>query len=414
MSRLKVLYLHQHFTTRAGSTGTRSYEMARELIARGHEVHIVCGSFEVANSGLTMPFVRGRRSGDVDGIRVTEFEIPYSNSDSLVSRSRAFIGFAMRTTVLALKEPYDLVFATSTPLTAGVPAIAAKYLRRKVFVFEVRDLWPELPKAMGVITNPVILKALSVLEWVSYRAANGCIGLSPGIVDGIKRRNQKAKPVAMIPNGCDVDLFLEPEKDISLQRANTDQLFTAVFTGAHGRANGLDAVLDAAAELITRGRLDIRLLFIGEGGMKPALVKRAEAEGLTNCEFRSVIPKTELSNLLSQVNVGLMCLANVPAFYFGTSPNKFFDYLAAGLPVLNNYPGWVGSIIKEEEVGYVVEPESPIAFADALCEMADNPGTLQDMSKNARLCAQTRFNRKELASQFVDFLENVAQDSSKL
>lgn len=405
---MKVLYLHQHFTTRAGSTGTRSYEMAKELIARGHSVHIVCGSFEVANSGLTNPFVKGRREGTVDGIRVTEFHIPYSNSDSLLSRSRAFIGFALRTAVITLREPYDLVFATSTPLTASLPAILARYLRGKVFVFEVRDLWPELPKAMGVITNPVILTVLSALEWVSYRSAKGCIGLSPGIVEGIKSRCQEGKPIAMIPNGCDVDLFAEPARKNGNQQSGALQSFTAIFSGAHGRANGLDAALDAAAELLERGRVDIRLLFVGEGGLKPALVERAEDENLTNCEFRSVIPKTELSQLLSQVDVGLMCLANVPAFYYGTSPNKFFDYLAAGLPVLNNYPGWVATIIEEERVGRVVEPESPKAFADALCEMVDNPDHLQKMSENARLCAQVRFNRKALATQFVDFLESVA------
>jgi len=405
---MKVLYLHQHFTTRAGSTGTRSYEMARELVARGHQVHIVCGSFEVANSGLTDEFVRGRRSGLVDGIRITEFHIPYSNSDSLLARSRAFLGFAMKTTGVALKEPYDVVFATSTPLTASIPAIVARLLRRKTFVFEVRDLWPELPKAMGVITNPVILHALSVLEWVSYRSAKACVGLSPGIVDGIKARSQADKQVALIPNGCDVDLFIEPLTAKFDKHDDDGQPFTAVFSGAHGRANGLDAVLDVAAHLQSMGRTDIRLLFIGEGGMKPALVKRAQDEGLSNCEFRSVIPKTELPQLLAEVDVGLMCLANVPAFYYGTSPNKFFDYLAAGLPVLNNYPGWVASIVENEKVGCVVQPQLPEDFANALCHLADNPQLRREMSDNARRCAQTRFNRKALATQFVDFLESVA------
>lgn len=404
---MKVLYLHQHFTTRAGSTGTRSYEMARELIARGHSVHMICGSFEVANSGLTEEFVKGRRSGMVDGIHITEFHIPYSNSDSLISRTKAFLGFALKTTLVALKEPYDLIFATSTPLTAGIPAIVARHLRRKAFVFEVRDLWPELPKAMGVVTNPVILKALSVLEWVSYRSAKACIGLSPGIVEGIKARSKEGASVALIPNGCDVDLFLEPDAAKYDRQNKAEQPFTAIFSGAHGRANGLDAVLDAAAQLKKMGRTDIRLLFIGEGGLKPGLVKRAEEEGLSNCEFRSVIPKTELSTLLSQVDVGLMCLANVPAFYYGTSPNKFFDYLAAGLPVLNNYPGWVASIVEEDKVGKVVAPESAEAFANALCQMADDPAMLKEMSENARRCAATRFNRKELATQFVDFLETV-------
>lgn len=404
---MKVLYLHQHFSTRAGSAGTRSYEMARALIARGHAVHLVCGSFEAANSGLSSEFIKGRRSGEVDGIYITEFHIPYSNSDSFLSRSYAFLVYALRTTQIALKEPYDLIFATSTPLTASLPAIVARYVRRKTFVFEVRDLWPELPKAMGVIKNPVILKTLSALEWVSYRAAKACIGLSPGIVEGITARSQRGKAIAMIPNGCDVDLFIKPDSKKYAAPRSLENPFTAVFTGAHGRANGLDAVLDAAAELKRRGRMDIRLLFIGEGGLKPMLVQRAQDEVLTNCEFRSMMPKTELPQLLAMADVGLMCLANVPAFYYGTSPNKFFDYLAAGLPVLNNYPGWVASIIEEENVGRVVGPESPSAFADALCQMADDPDSQREMAQNGIRCAASRFNRKALATQFVDFLESV-------
>ena len=407
---MNVLYLHQHFTTRAGSTGTRSYEMARELVSRGHKVHIVCGSFEVASSGLVGDFVNGRRTGEVDGIRVTEFHIPYSNSDSLISRSKAFLGFAMRTTGVAMKEPYDLVFATSTPLTASIPGIAARYFRRKPFVFEVRDLWPELPRAMGVITNPVVLSLLSGLEWLSYRAAKASVGLSPGIVEGIKARSRRAQPVAMIPNGCDVDLFVEPQSNKYDRKYTNKDPFTAIFSGAHGRANGLDAVLDAAVELKRQGRDDIRLLFIGEGGLKPSLVKRAKNEGLNNCEFRPVIPKTELVDLLAKIDVGLMCLANIPAFYYGTSPNKFFDYLAAGLPVVNNYPGWVASIVEDDKLGTVVEPQNPVEFAAALCNLADNPAQMRKMAANARACADNRFNRKHLAKEFVDFLEVVVTE----
>lgn len=403
---MRVLYFHQHFTTRAGSTATRSYEMAQMLISRDHQVHIVCGSNEVAKSGLDGPYKNGKRSGLVDGITVTEFHIPYSNSDGLVKRTRAFLSFAFRSMWLALTEQYDIVFASTTPLTAGIPGIAAKLIRRKPFVFEVRDLWPELPKAMGVITNPAVLACMSALEWTSYRCANACIGLSPGIVEGIQRRSQKNKTIAMIPNGCDVDLFS------STTVSEPKPVFTAIFSGAHGVANGLDAVLDAAALLKTRGHEHIRFLFIGEGREKPRLMKRVVSEQLDCCEFRSAIPKTELVNLMQQVDVGLMILDNVPAFYFGTSPNKFFDYIAAGLPVLNNYPGWLASIIEEEQLGVVVPPESPEAFATALYDLSKDRSALVSMSTNSRNCAAKRFNRHVLAVQFSEFLESVLDKRS--
>ena len=405
---MKLLYLHQHFTTRQGSTGTRSYEMARAMIAAGHEVHIVCGSFQVACSGLTDEYSNGVRKGYVDGIYVTEFEIPYSNGDGFATRVKAFLLYAWRSTKLALTEPYDVVLATSTPLTAGIPGIVAKLLRRKTFVFEVRDLWPELPKAMGVITNPIILTLMSALEWVSYRCADACIGLSPGIVQGIKARSAPDKDVALIPNGCDIDLFGTPtlSSEVPLEGYENGK-FTAIFSGAHGKANGLDALIDTAKILQIRGRLDIRILFVGEGGDKDRLTEKAKALGIANCQFESMIPKTELAQLLKTVDVGLMVLANVPAFYFGTSPNKFFDYIAAGLPVINNYPGWVASIVEEENMGIVVPPEDPELFADALCRLADDSALKNSMGMNARLCAEKRFGRMELAAQFVDFIESL-------
>lgn len=176
---MKVLYFHQHFSTPEGSTGTRSYEMSQRLIARGHQVTMVCGSGQMAKSGLRGEPVNGMRRGLVDGIDVIELYLPYSNYDSLLRRSWIFLLFAWRSIGLALRLKYDLLFATSTPLTAGIPGVFASLLRRKPFVFEVRDLWPELPREMGVITNPVILGAMSVLEWLSYHTAKGSVGLSP-------------------------------------------------------------------------------------------------------------------------------------------------------------------------------------------------------------------------------------------
>jgi glycosyltransferase involved in cell wall biosynthesis len=397
---MRVLYFHQHFSTPKGSTGTRSYEMAKALIAAGHEVVVVCGSYWAGQTGLTEPFKKGVRRGFVEGIEVIELELSYSNADSFLKRTLTFLRFSIASIAIALREPCDVVFATTTPLTAGLPGIAARWLRGKRFVFEVRDLWPELPKAMGVIKNPVILSLLSGLEWASYRSAHACIGLSPGIVEGIKKRSQKNKPIAMIPNGSDLYLF---DEDISALRPEgvSDKDFVAVFTGTHGIANGLDAVLDAAEELKRRGREDIKLVFIGDGKSKPALVKRAQEKGLSTCVFMGLVPKTELVRYLAGADVGLMILANVPAFYYGTSPNKFFDYLAAGLPVLCNYPGWLAEMIEKHDIGIAVPPENPQVFADALEVLAADPARLEAKQSNAKSLAQQHFDRASLAQNFV-------------
>lgn len=403
---MHVLYFHQHFSTPSGSTGTRSYEMAQSLIAHGHSVTMVCGSGKMATSGLMGSPVGGMRRGNVNGIDVIELCLPYSNYDSFIKRAWTFWLYAWRSIGLAFRLDYDLLFATSTPLTAGIPGIVMKLFRKKPFVFEVRDLWPELPREMGVITNPLILKAMDILEWLSYHSADTCIGLSPGIVKGITRLNIPAERVAMIPNGCDLELFKPRQhEDRELVTGTHNDDFVAIFCGAHGMANGLDAVLDAAKILKSRNEKNIKLVFIGDGKLKPRLMLRAEREELDNCIFLDPAPKLELAKTTTKADVGLMILANVPAFYYGTSPNKFFDYISSGLAVLNNYPGWLAGLIDQNDCGIPVLPDDPHAFADALVVLRDNPERTRRMGINARKLAELEFSRTKLAGQFVSFLE---------
>jgi glycosyltransferase involved in cell wall biosynthesis len=404
---MRLLYFHQHFSTREGSTGTRSYEFARRLVARGHHVTMVCGSAATGKTGLSGPFANGIRRGRVDGIDVIEVEVPYSNRLGFIRRALAFLRFAFRSTRIALSEPCEVVFATSTPLTAAIPGIAAARLRGRLFVFEVRDLWPELPKAMGVITNPIVLTAMSALEWLAYRSATACVALSPGIAEGIRRRSKPSTPVHIIPNGCDNDLFggataapWRPE-----QVASTDLL--AIFPGAHGIANGLDAVLDAAKVLLKRNRSDIKILLVGDGMMKPHLVQRAKDEGIANVVFLDPVTKTRLAGLMQATDLGLMTLQNVPEFYRGTSPNKFFDFIAAGKPVVNNYPGWLADMISTRHCGLVVPPDDPKAFADALEYASANRDEVLLMGQAAQQLAREEFDRDFLAHRFCNLLESL-------
>jgi glycosyltransferase involved in cell wall biosynthesis len=401
---MKVLYFHQHFSTPKGSVGIRSYKMARRLLSRGHQVTMVCGSYGGGETGLSMPFARGRRRGLVDGIEIIEFDLAYSNSDGLFKRAFTFLKFAAHSIGLAFTERYDVLFATTTPLTAGIPGIFARWLRGKPFVFEVRDLWPELPRAMGVIKNPVVLWAMGVLEWASYRSAHRAIGLSPGIVEGIAHRGVPRERIALVPNGCDLAIFSDAADPWRPEQVRATDLL-AVFAGTHGVANGLQALLDAAVELKRRGRNDIKLLLIGNGKLKPGLQTRAQREGLTNVVFHDPVNKVRLAGLMAATDVGIQCLANVPAFYYGTSPNKFFDYIAAGLPVLNNYPGWLAEMITRHQCGFAVPPDSPAAFADALEQAAGDRSALKAMGKRGLFLAQQEFDRSLLSDRWVDWVE---------
>lgn len=172
-------------------------------------------------------------------------------------------------------------------------------------------------------------------------------------------------------------------------------------SGPLGRAHVLDLGAHSG-KMAGAGGFDFRK---DQGKLKRALQARAGTDGLDNVVFHPPVPKPKLAGLMAEADIGMQILANVPAFYYGTSPNKFFDYIASGLPVLNNYPGWLASMIEESGCGYVVPPESPAAFADALIDAADHREKLLAMGERARQLAVGRFDRSQLAGQFVAELD---------
>ncbi|MBN2446793.1 MAG: glycosyltransferase family 4 protein [Phycisphaerae bacterium] len=409
---MHVAYIHQHFSTRKGSTGTRSYELSQRLIKAGHKVTLICGTY--AGSDATVDGDARVVESDIDGIRVLRVAEPYSNQMGFARRVLAFWRFAQTAQRLVVESKADLVFATSTPLTVGIPGMKGAKRLGVPFVFEVRDLWPELPITMGIVKNPVLKWYLRRLERKIYNAAAWINALSPGMKEGICRAGYSADRVSVIPNASDLDVFHPSTEPLTDERFGSADEFRLVFTGAHGLANGLDAVLDAVAEIKRRGERGVRFVFIGDGKLKPHLMERARQEGLDPwVSWASPVSKNELAEILPRFDVGMMILKDVPAFYYGTSPNKFFDYIASGLPVLNNYPGWLADMIAEHKCGTAVPPGDPVAFADAVLHMRDNRDQLPEMGRNARALAEARFSREELGRQFVDVIERVYAEHGK-
>jgi glycosyltransferase involved in cell wall biosynthesis len=406
---MHALYIHQYFATPNGNTGTRSYEFARRLLKAGHHVTMLTSVAQ-----LTPADLGGEPRGlvfrlTIDGIKVIALNVRYHQTMGFARRVWAFVLFSLLACWFVVRCPgVDLVYATSTPLTVGIPALAGRWLRRRRYAFEVRDLWPDLPIALGVVKNPVIVWCLRLLERSIYRGAEWVVAAAPGIKEGICRTGYPAERVSIIPNACDLDRFQPSGEALDDDRFGAADDFRLVFTGAHGLANGLDAVLDAVAELKRRGEKGLRFVFIGTGGQKPRLVSRSEREGLDSwISWVPSLPKEELARILPRMNVGMMILKNVPEFYYGTSPNKFFDYIAGGLAVLNNYPGWLAGMIEEHRCGLAVPPDDPVAFADAVVWMRDHREELAQMGARARTLAEQRFSRQVLGERFVVLLERL-------
>ncbi|EFH12234.1 glycosyltransferase family 4 protein, partial [Teichococcus cervicalis] len=360
---MRILYLHQHYSGPSGATATRSHAMATALVAGGHHVTLACGRYQGAVTGLTGAYRGGRREGLLRGLRLVEFDIPCGNDQGLGARGLAFGRYAAAAGRLALSSRWDLVVASSTPLTVALPALLARRLRGTPFVFEIRDPWPELPRALGGVPG----WALAGMGWLAdaaCREAAAVVALSEGMAETALARGAAPEHVHVVPNGCDLELFgphIAPWRPA--EAAPWEVL--AVYAGAHGRANGLEQLLDAAALLLEQGERRIRLLLVGEGSEKPRLREAAASRGLHNVSFLAPLPKRQLASLLAGAQVGLQCLAPLPEFAEWTAPNKLMDYLAAGLPVVGNVPGRAARLLAEGPCGLSTPPGEAASLAAA-------------------------------------------------
>jgi glycosyltransferase involved in cell wall biosynthesis len=402
---LGVLYLHQHFSTPAGATGTRSFAMARALSARGHAVTVACGSYAGADTGLHGGFRRGRREGRVGAFRVVEFAIPCGNAQGFAPRAAAFARYAARASALALSGSWDVVVASSTPLSVALPALVARHGRGVPFVFEIRDPWPELPRAMRV-GSPPLWFAMDRLADAACRSAAAVVALSEGMAATAVAHGAGPAAVSVVPNGADLDLFGPQVAPWRPAEARSGEAL-AVYAGAHGRANGLDLLLRAAA-LLRAESAPLRLLLVGEGSEKPRLMAEAAAAGLGNVSFLDPLPKPRLAALLAGCQIGVQCLAAVPEFAEWTAPNKLMDYLAAGLPVVAAMDGRAARLLSEGPCGIATPPGNAEALAGALASLAASPARRAAMGAAARAQAVRRWDRRLLAAGFCAVVEEAA------
>ena len=410
---MHILYLHQYFATRNGSTGTRSYEFARHLVNKRHRVTMM-------TSGLAnreFPVSKGDQYAEfeTEGINIVAIAAGYNDPNvgtGLSGRRRMlqFHHFAKLAGLVGriLPKP-DVVLATHTPLTIGLAALALRRAFDVPFVFEVRDLWPDALVNVGALKNPLAIWWLRRMAKKIYAGADHIIALSPGMKEGIVRAGVPTEKVTMIPNACDLDLF-RPDLDGSpaRKRLGLNGQFTAIYFGAMGFANGLEYAIEAARILAERGRDHIALVLLGDGGQKAELEKLARDYELKNVVFCDpVAGKAEVARIVSGCQA---CLTLFRASRENTwSPNKLFDSLAAGKPVLINVAGWLGETIENNHCGRCLDPGRPQELADALEELADNPERCRRMGENARALAERRFARGLLADRFERVLLNTVR-----
>lgn len=402
---MKVIYLHQYFCTPSMSSGTRSYEMARRLVKKGHKVFMISSKHSHSE-------IKQRNFSIEEGIHVWWLPIKYSNNMNFIQRIFSFIIYCIYAYKIGRKLNYGLVLATSTPLTIAIPGIFLSKIRKVPFILEVRDLWPAIPIELRIIRNVILIKLSQYLERISYRLSDKIIALSNGMRNGIINTGINKSKITVIPNGSDIELFnINSISDIGfidqIDWINTDR-DKIIYAGAIGKINGLSYMAYMAEEMIKLNP-DVLFCVIGDGIEKDKVNLLAKKLGIMNNNFYLVpkISKKKLPQILSISTVLTSFVINEKILW-NNSANKFFDGLAAAKPLMINYGGWQADLLNKYNAGIVVSPDDPISGAKKLNNLLKDKERLQNMGQEGLKLAKTVFNRNELYKSF----ENVLLEAS--
>ena len=407
---MKIIYLHQYFNTPSMPFGTRSYEMAKRMVQAGHDVHMITSLR--GNEHKTGKWLETEEAG----IKVHWYPVPYSNHMGFWSRVMAFIKFAVAAKKKAFELSGDIVFATSTPLTIAIPAVTAARDKKVPMVFEVRDLWPEMPIAVGALKNPILKFLAHKLEHWAYKNSDAIVALSPGMKEGVLKTGYPERKIAVIPNSSDNKEF-KYDPDAALKfRSDREWLADApllVYGGSFGPTNGVSFLVDVAQELKALNS-KVKVLLVGDGADREKVIKKAEEVGVLgdNLYVEPLLPKKDVPALLSAATIASVLFIDLPEMR-ANSANKFFDALASGTPVFINYGGWMNELVEKYNIGMSGWRKSPKEIASDIESKVNDSAWLEAAGKNARKMAKESFSRDKLAGQLIDVLEAVENQRSE-
>jgi glycosyltransferase involved in cell wall biosynthesis len=402
-----ILLIHQAFAALDEPGGTRHHELARYLAGRGHKVTVITSRVSYLTGSALTPVPSPAKRERGEGVRVIRAYTYQALHKSFAHRVFAFVSFMASSffTGLGVKN-VDLVWGTSPPIFQGVTAWALARLKGVPFLFEVRDLWPSFAIAVGVLKNPLLINLSLWLERFLYRHADRVMVNSPGYVVHVTERG--AKRVELVPNGADPEMFDPADDGAAFRSANhLEHKFVVLYAGAHGMSNDLGVVLEAAKMLqdvtVTS---EVTVTFLGDGKEKSNLQKQAAGMGLTNVLFLQPVPKAEMAAALAGADACLAILKPIDE-YKTTYPNKVFDYMAAGRPVVLAIDGVIREVVEAAECGVFAQPGNPSALAEAIRSLALDKAKARRMGLAGRKYLEQHFSRSVIAEKFVKIMEEM-------
>jgi glycosyltransferase involved in cell wall biosynthesis len=401
---MHILLIHQAFAALDEAGGTRHHELARYLVDRGHRVTVIASpvSYLTGTKRASAHWLERESGGP--GIAILRTYTYAALHRSFFHRLLSFFSFMLSSFLVSMNiREVDLVWGTSPPIFQGATAWLVARLKRVPFLFEVRDLWPAFAIAVGVLRQPWLIRASLWLEKFLYQHADRLVVNSPGFIDHVLSRG--ARQVDLVPNGADPAMF-DPAASGQEFRQQHDLggKFVALYAGAHGLSNDLDVVLEAA-RLLAQSE-NIVFVLLGDGKEKPRLIEKARQMALDHVIFLSPLPKNQMGEALAAANACIAILKPVE-LYKTTYPNKVFDYMAAGRPVVLAIDGVIREVVETAGAGIPVPPGDPLAMALAIQALANDPERCHAMGRAGRTCIERRFSRAELAEKLAVIMEQM-------
>jgi glycosyltransferase involved in cell wall biosynthesis len=328
--------------------------------------------------------------------------IGLSNKHGILHRLYTFLAYAIVACWYAVVLPADVVISSSGPITVGLPALVSKYLRRRPFVFEVRDLWPQGAIEMGFLTNPLLIWVARLFERLCYAAAAKVVVLSEGMGEWISETYLLSN-TEVVPNAADTELFQRLQKEPSTLALPSRDKQIVVYAGNMGPGDDCGQLLDMAKCLRHDPRAkNVEVVLIGDGKQGASLRKRAQDENIP-VRFLGFIPREQLIPILNHAQCAVFATKNL-RFYNTCSPNKLFDAFAAGLPVVQTTHGWIKNLLEREHCGFTVPENDPASFAEAVLRVLGNYQLSSSLGANAQRVAREQFDRELLSAKMLELV----------
>jgi glycosyltransferase involved in cell wall biosynthesis len=405
---MHVLLIHQVFASPSEAGGTRHFDLLSRLVRSGNRATVVTSNLSYLSGQSVVGGGKWITEQDLQGIRVLRAYTYPALHRSFVWRVISFLSFMLTAVWAGWKAgKVDVVMGTSPPLTQPLSAWLIAVLRRRPFLLEIRDLWPEFAIDMGVMRNPALIWAARRLEMFLYRRATHLLVNSPAYRDYLISKGVPRAKISFVANGVDPTLF-DPAADGRVVRKefHLDDKFVVVYAGALGMANDIGTILDAAYLLRDQG--EIHFLFAGDGKERPALESRTLQLGLRNVTFTGALPKSRMPEVLAAADVCVATLKNIPMFTT-TYPNKVFDYMAAGRPTVLGIDGVIRQVVEAANGGIFSPPGNPQALAAAVRTLHADRNAARQMGWRARQYVERHFHRHQQADQFAKLVSRLAE-----